>query len=283
MTGLSFVLALPPLATDRARPLLVALPPRLPRRQLRLQPTELFLDRNRSLRLLDAKPKPKSEPAPAAEPAPRARRRRSTQLRMSLPCAPDGKGKSMGTAPLSRAERAESKAIKRAHLPVLPATRGECLSFRAGNPCPFVSCRHHLYLDVNPESGAIKVNFPGLERMELAEPWPRQVRRVRVDGRQERLLYSGPPRQHVVLDLSLMEDTCSIDVGDRGEKRHDPLDIRRRQIRLEDVGRKMRLTMERARQLLEYAQAEALTKATDGQDVRPLDDDDPNAAERDET
>ena len=36
-------------------------------------------------------------------------------------------------------------------------------------PCPFVSCAHHLYLDVNPDSGAIKLNFPHLEVWEMAE------------------------------------------------------------------------------------------------------------------
>ena len=30
-------------------------------------------------------------------------------------------------------------------------------------PCPYVSCKHHLYLDVNPETGSIKLNFPDLE------------------------------------------------------------------------------------------------------------------------
>lgn len=36
-------------------------------------------------------------------------------------------------------------------------------------PCPFVSCRHHLYLDVNEEkrNGAIKINFPDKEPWEL--------------------------------------------------------------------------------------------------------------------
>jgi hypothetical protein len=36
-------------------------------------------------------------------------------------------------------------------------------------PCPFVSCEQHLYLDVNPQSGAIKLNFPHLEVWEMAE------------------------------------------------------------------------------------------------------------------
>jgi hypothetical protein len=48
-----------------------------------------------------------------------------------------------------------------------PATREECANMQ--RPCPFVSCAHHLYLDVNPESGAIKLNFPHLEVWEMAE------------------------------------------------------------------------------------------------------------------
>jgi hypothetical protein len=48
-----------------------------------------------------------------------------------------------------------------------PQSRGECLSMP--RPCPFVSCAHHLYLDVNPETGAIKLNFPHLEVWEMAE------------------------------------------------------------------------------------------------------------------
>jgi ParB-like chromosome segregation protein Spo0J len=31
-----------------------------------------------------------------------------------------------------------------------------------------VSCRHHLYLDVSPQTGAIKLNFPDLEVWEMA-------------------------------------------------------------------------------------------------------------------
>jgi len=48
-----------------------------------------------------------------------------------------------------------------------PMSRAECQSMP--RPCPFVSCAHHLYLDVNPESGAIKLNFPHLEVWEMAE------------------------------------------------------------------------------------------------------------------
>src|SRR5690606_11352034 len=36
-------------------------------------------------------------------------------------------------------------------------------------PCPYISCKHHLYVDVSPRTGAIKLNFPDLEVWELAE------------------------------------------------------------------------------------------------------------------
>jgi len=48
-----------------------------------------------------------------------------------------------------------------------PRTRGECMNRK--RPCLFVSCKHHLYLDVNPETGSIKFNFPDREVWELEE------------------------------------------------------------------------------------------------------------------
>ena len=48
-----------------------------------------------------------------------------------------------------------------------PKTRAECEG--AERPCPFVSCKHHLYLDVNDRTGSIKLNFPDLEVWELPE------------------------------------------------------------------------------------------------------------------
>lgn len=53
---------------------------------------------------------------------------------------------------------------------VRPETRGECQhGAHAERPCPFVSCKHHLYLDVNDRTGSIKLNFPDLEVWELPE------------------------------------------------------------------------------------------------------------------
>ncbi|HRH00220.1 MAG TPA: sigma factor-like helix-turn-helix DNA-binding protein [Polyangiaceae bacterium] len=48
-----------------------------------------------------------------------------------------------------------------------PKTRVECAS--GERPCPFVSCKHHLYLDVSAKTGAIKLNFPDLEVWEMTE------------------------------------------------------------------------------------------------------------------
>lgn len=51
-----------------------------------------------------------------------------------------------------------------------PETRADCVQgVNAERPCPFVSCKHHLFLDVSPRSGAIKINFPGLEPHEMSE------------------------------------------------------------------------------------------------------------------
>lgn len=84
-----------------------------------------------------------------------------------------------------RRERRQAKAPAPAvaapedDLPRLPATRAECAGGQ--RPCPFVSCKYHLYLDVNPRTGTIKLNFPDLEVWELPE-------------------------------------TCALDVADRGEQ-----------------------------------------------------------------
>lgn len=48
-----------------------------------------------------------------------------------------------------------------------PQTRAECAE--GDRPCPYVSCRHHLYLDVSPRTGAIKLNFPNLEIDDMPE------------------------------------------------------------------------------------------------------------------
>jgi hypothetical protein len=48
-----------------------------------------------------------------------------------------------------------------------PRTRAECAE--GPRPCPFVSCKHHLYIDVSPRTGAIKLNFPDIEVWDMGE------------------------------------------------------------------------------------------------------------------
>jgi hypothetical protein len=48
-----------------------------------------------------------------------------------------------------------------------PRSRAECAN--GPRPCMFISCKHHLYLDVNPATGSIKLNFPDKEVWEMGE------------------------------------------------------------------------------------------------------------------
>ena len=73
-----------------------------------------------------------------------------------------GRGRSVGVDIL-RKEIVEFVEPRR-----LPARRSEC---REGErPCPYVSCRFHLFLDVNEHTGRITFNFPvGVEVWDLPE------------------------------------------------------------------------------------------------------------------
>jgi hypothetical protein len=48
-----------------------------------------------------------------------------------------------------------------------PRSRADCAT--GPRPCMFISCKHHLYLDVNPATGSIKLNFPDKEIWEMGE------------------------------------------------------------------------------------------------------------------
>jgi hypothetical protein len=48
-----------------------------------------------------------------------------------------------------------------------PQSRGDCADME--RPCPFVSCKYHLYIDVHPVRGSIKINFPDLEVWEMTD------------------------------------------------------------------------------------------------------------------
>src|SRR6202048_416128 len=48
-----------------------------------------------------------------------------------------------------------------------PRKRGDCVN--GPRPCAYVSCKYNLYVDVNPRTGSVKMNFPDKELWELAE------------------------------------------------------------------------------------------------------------------
>jgi hypothetical protein len=98
----------------------------------------------------------------------------------------------------ARAASARSRDLLRIVDDARPKTRAECGD--GPRPCLYVSCRFHLYLEVNEATGSIKLNFPDVE------PWD-------------------------------LPETCALDIAERGG------------LTLEEIGRLMNMTRERARQL----------------------------------
>jgi hypothetical protein len=84
------------------------------------------------------------------------------------------RGKTLSVKRLSKRALEAGRAQANADLEGLeftrPKTRGDCLQGEnAQRPCPFLSCAHHLYLDIGEDNGNIKTNFPHLEVWELPE------------------------------------------------------------------------------------------------------------------
>ena len=91
------------------------------------------------------------------------------RIRRKVRPSRDGRVRSKTIAPkrLTRDEKRLAHELVYPEDVERPRTRADCQNMP--RPCPFVSCEHHLYLDVNPDSGAIKLNFPHLEVWEMAE------------------------------------------------------------------------------------------------------------------
>lgn len=77
------------------------------------------------------------------------------------------RSKTLSTRRLTREEIREADEVIAALEGLRPRDRGQCAT--GARPCPWVSCKFHLYLDVNPETGSIKLNFPDLEVWEMPE------------------------------------------------------------------------------------------------------------------
>jgi hypothetical protein len=97
-----------------------------------------------------------------------------------------------------------------------PKHRSECVN--GPRPCLFVACKYHLYLDVNPETGSIKMNFPD------KEPWE-------------------------------LQETCALDVAERGgvtlEEVGDILNLTRERVRQLEVTGLVKLKDESAKHELD--------------------------------
>jgi Sigma-70, region 4 len=136
-----------------------------------------------------------------------------------MPGVPRKRTIAVGSKRLSRKRRLELFGDDDGDgLPRLPATRGDCVD--GPRPCPYVSCRHHLYLEVKPTTGAVVFVRPDVD----------------------------------VDELERLPDTCSLDVADRGG------------VTLEELGRQLNVTRERARQL----QSASLARAEADPRVAPL-------------
>ncbi|HWV37567.1 MAG TPA: sigma factor-like helix-turn-helix DNA-binding protein [Vulgatibacter sp.] len=98
---------------------------------------------------------------PAEAPAePEARRRSKTMSRKEM--ARDlRRRREQGLMDPEEAQLLQEIEAKR------PRWRADCVD--GPRPCLYVSCKHHLYLDVNPQTGSVKLNFPDKEIWELEE------------------------------------------------------------------------------------------------------------------
>jgi hypothetical protein len=115
------------------------------------------------------------------------------------------------TIAMKRLTREELRVGRLLYPPVdipRPGSRAVCKA--ETRPCPWVACKHHLYLDVNPETGSIKINFPDLE------PWE-------------------------------LQQTCALDVADRGgitlEEVGEIMNLTRERIRQVEVRGLLKLKM----------------------------------------
>ncbi len=89
----------------------------------------------------------------------RVRRRRVQSHAPEIKCLEDG-------VPLNG--NREARAFLKKLLPSLASRcRGDCKW--GPRPCLKVGCKHHLFLDVNEETGTIKFNYPNKDVWELEE------------------------------------------------------------------------------------------------------------------
>ena len=77
------------------------------------------------------------------------------------------KSRTIAARRLSKVDFSDGIAIDEDLDQFRPRHRGDCLN--GERPCPWVSCKYHLYLDINPKTGSIKLNFPDVEPAEMTD------------------------------------------------------------------------------------------------------------------
>lgn len=77
------------------------------------------------------------------------------------------RSRTLATRRLSAGEIEETNEVFEALGHLRPTHRTQCVD--GPRPCPWVSCKFHLYMDINPETGSVKLNFPDLEVWEMEE------------------------------------------------------------------------------------------------------------------
>jgi hypothetical protein len=98
---------------------------------------------------------PEGESAPSERPG--GRRKRRSRAR----------AKTISIRRLSKAELQRGRLLYPETDYWKPKMRSECKDM--DRPCPYVSCKYHLYTDVHPIRGSIKLNFPDVEVWEMTE------------------------------------------------------------------------------------------------------------------
>jgi hypothetical protein len=98
---------------------------------------------------------------------------RSVEIEETPDSSPDRRKRTRSRARTISVRRLSKTELKRGQMLYpetdywKPKNRAECVDL--DRPCPYVSCKYHLYIDVNPEKGSIKMNFPDVEIWEMAE------------------------------------------------------------------------------------------------------------------
>lgn len=77
------------------------------------------------------------------------------------------RSRTLATRRLSSDEIRDTESLLQELAHLRPTHRSQCID--GPRPCPWVSCKFHLYVDINPQSGSVKLNFPDLEVWEMEE------------------------------------------------------------------------------------------------------------------